>query len=289
MYWFPFFKLDENQHIVAFPISETRIMGVLQRIALCYGLASVMIYYLRPKTLIIAGAGLLLLYWVLMMVLGEPGNPLSLQGNVGLKFDLWLMGEKHLYHGERIAFDPEGWLSTLPAIVNVLGGYITGRWVRQKISVGTPTQKNNAYEGLTKLLLAGFVLLVLAYCWNLSFPVNKKLWTSSFVLLTVGLDCIILAGIIYIIDFWQKTRWTCFFEVVGKNPLLIYLLSELLATILYMIPAGGGEENLYGWIYQHIFRYAGMYWGSLLFAICYMLVCWSVGYLLDKRKIYVKV
>jgi predicted acyltransferase len=289
MYWFPFFKLDENQHIIAFPMSDTRIMGVLQRIALCYGLTALMIYYFKPKITVMISIGLLLLYWLLMMVFGEPGNPLSLQGNAGLKFDLWLMGDKHLYHGEGIPFDPEGWLSTLPAIGNVVGGYIAGQWIRERVSGGTLPGNGKAYEGLAKLLLAGFALLIIAYCWNFSFPVNKKLWTSSFVLLTVGLDCIILAGIIYVIDFEHKNKSIYFFEVAGKNPLLIYLLSELLATVLYMIPAGGEEGNLYGWIYQNIFRYAGDYWGSLLFAVSYLLVCWYVGYLLDKRKIYVKV
>lgn len=280
MYWFPFFKLNELNQVIGFPISETRIMGVLQRIALCYGITSLMVYYVKPKTMVFISIGLLLFYWLILMVLGDANNPLTLQGNAGYLFDKWLMGEKHMYHGEGVAFDPEGWLSTLPAIVNVVAGYMAGRWIQQK---------GKTYEGLTRLLLAGFALLVMAYCWNFSFPVSKKLWTSSFVLLTVGLDCIILAAIIYIIDFEHRTRWTYFFEVVGKNPLLVYLLSELLATVLFMIPAGEHEGNLYGWIYQHIFSFAGDYYSSLLFAVSYMLFCWSVGYVLDKRKIYVRI
>ena len=275
MYWFPFFKLDDNNHLLPFPITETRILGVLQRIALCYGIASLMIVYLKPKITVIISILLLLIYWLVLYLFGD----YTMQGNAGLKFDLWLMGEQHLYHGEGIAFDPEGWLSTLPAVANVVAGYLAGLFIQKK---------GNTYEALTKLLLSGFALIAIAYFWNLSFPINKKLWTSSFVLHTVGLDCVILASIIYVTDFLQKTKWAYFFEVFGKNPLFIYLLSELLATTLYMIPVSNGL-HLYDWIYQNIFSYAGLFIGSLLFALAYMFVCWSAGYILDKRKIYIRI
>jgi predicted acyltransferase len=279
MYWFPFFRLDENDQMIAAPISETRIMGVLQRIALCYGIAALMLHFLKPKVTVIISVILLFLYWNLLYWFGDTADPLSMTGNAAIKLDKWLMGEDHMYHGEGFAFDPEGWLSTLPAIGNVVGGYLAGRFVQQK---------GNSYEGLTKLLLAGAALLLAAYCWDLVFPVNKKLWTSSFVVLTVGLDCIILAAIIYVTAFLHKTRWTWFFEVFGKNPLFIYLLSELLVIILFMVPAGPGT-TLFHWIYRHIFSHAGAYLGSLLFAIAFMLLCWSVGYWMDKRKIYIRV
>lgn len=274
MYWFPFVQINENGHILLEPISETRILGVLQRIALCYGIAALMIYYLKPKTALIISIVLLFVYWLLMYAFGD----YTMLGNAGLKFDLWLMGDKHLYHGEGVAFDPEGWVSTIPAIGNVVAGYIAGQFIQQK---------GKTYEGLAKLLLAGFTLFVIAYFWNLSFPINKKLWTSSFVILTVGLDCMLLAAIIYLIDFKNKTTGVYFFEVVGKNPLTIYLLSELMATVLYIVQVG--DKNLFSWIYENIFSYAGDYFGSLIFAISYMLVCWSVGYFMDKKKIYIRV
>ncbi len=279
MYWFPFFRLDENNQISSYPIAETRILGVLQRIALCYGIASLMILYLKPKWALMTSIVFLFLYWGLSFWLGDATGPLSISGNAGLKLDKWLMGDQHLYHGEGIAFDPEGWWSTLPAIANVMAGFTVGRFVQQK---------GKTYEGLTKLLLAGFGLLVLAYCWNFFFPINKKLWTSSFVLCTVGLDFIILAAIIYLIEFVKKLRWTYFFEVFGKNTLFIYLLSELLVIPLYIITMTPGT-SLYQWIYKHTFGYAGPYIGSLLFAIGFMLLCWTVGYLLDKKKIYIRV
>ena len=279
MYWFPFFDLDKNHNIIAAPIKNTRIMGVLQRIALCYGIASLMIYFLKIRTTVIICVMLLFLYWILLYMFGDAAAPLSLQGNAGFKLDKWLMGESHMYHGEGMAFDPEGWLSTLPAIGNVVGGFLVGKWIQQK---------GNTYEGLTKLLLSGFTLLVCGYFWDLLFPINKKLWTSSFVVYTVGLDCIIISVITYIIQFQKVVKWAGFFQVFGKNTLFIYLLSELLVTVLFMVPVGP-KSSLFRWIYINIFSHAGEYLGSLLFAIAYMLVCWSVGYWLDKKKIYVKV
>jgi len=278
MYWFPFFHFDKNGEMAFSPISHTRILGVLQRIAICYCIASFMIYFLKPKLSVIVSIGLLLLYWLISYVFGTSGDPYSLTGNAALKLDKWVMGDNHLYHGEGIAFDPEGLLSTLPAIANVIGGYMVGSFVQAK---------GKTWEGLSKILLAGFSLVCVAYFWDLLFPINKKLWTSSFVLYTVGLYCIILASVIYLIDFLHKTRWTSFFEVFGKNPLFIYLLSEILVIIAFMIPIG--KTSLFRWIYANIFSHAGAYLGSLLFALTFMLICWSVGYWMDKKKIYVRV
>jgi predicted acyltransferase len=110
MYWFPFTGSIDN----------TRIMGVLQRIALCYGFASLITYYMHERVVMILSGLLLLLYWYVSYKFGNVGDPYSILGNAGLKLDTWLMGEPHLYHGEGFAFDPEGWLSTIPSIVNVL-------------------------------------------------------------------------------------------------------------------------------------------------------------------------
>jgi predicted acyltransferase len=279
MYWFPFVKRDITGHFIFAPFGETRIFGVLQRIALCYGIAALIVYYCKPKTAIIISIFFLLLYWILLYTMGDAADPWNMQTNAGSQLDRWLLGEKHLYHGEGVAFDPEGLLSTLPAVVNVVAGYIAGKYVQQK---------GNAYEGLTVLLLTGAAFLFLAYCVHLSFPVNKKLWTSSFVLLTVGLDCVLLSALLYIINFKQQTKWTYFFEVLGRNPLFIYLLSELGATLLYFFRANE-KTSLYQWIYQHVFIYAGPYTGSFLFALTVMLICWLAGYFLDKRKIYIRV
>jgi predicted acyltransferase len=275
MYWFPFFTHDEGYWALK-PISHTRIMGVLQRIALCYGIAALLLHFLKTRTVIILSVLFLLGYWLICYLFGESWGPYTLPGYAGLKLDMFLFGENHLYHGEGIAFDPEGILSTIPAIVNVVAGYLAGAWLQQK---------GKSYEAIARLMLAGFALLVIAYFWNFQFPINKKIWTSSFVLHTVGLDCLILSAIVYFIDIRGNARWTGFFEVAGKNPLAIYLLSELLAIIFYEVEVAP-DLSLFRWIYLHPFVYAGPYWGSLLFAVSFMLVCWAAGYWMDKKKIY---
>lgn len=276
MYWFPFFKIDNHQ-LTLLPISHTRIMGVLQRIALCYGLVALMVYYFGTKKTIWLGMFFLLAYWALLLIFGVSGAEFTKTGNVVLRFDTWLFGINHLYRGEGFPFDPEGILSTLPALFNVIGGYAVGRFLQQK---------GKTYEGLAKLLLVGIGLLVIAYCWNSFLPVNKKLWTSSYAVLTVGLDCIILAGIIYLTDFLGKPKGTRFFLVTGKNPLVIYLMSELGVTVMWLINIG--NEPLFSWLYYHIFIFTGDYLGAFLFSVWWMLTCWLLGYVLDRNKVYIR-
>jgi predicted acyltransferase len=254
-------------------------MGVLQRIALAYCLASLLIYYFKPGTVIAVSISILLLYWAFLLIGGDAPDPYSMTGNLGYKIDVWLMGKDHMYHGEHLAFEPEGWLSTLPAVVNVTFGYMVGKFLQEK---------GKTFEGLAKLLLLGFAFIVIAYFWDLSFPINKKLWTSSFVIYTVGLDCVIISAIIYVMDFLGKTRWTKFFTVFGKNPLFIYLVSEVGSSVLNLIQPQP-DQDLVSWLYNNIYRHAGLYFGSLLFAISWMLFCWLVGFYLDKKKIYVRV
>jgi len=282
MYWFPFVQKVDG-HISFRPISETRIFGVLQRIALGYLFASLMIYFFKLRTTIIITVIILVAYWPIMVLLGDSPDPLAIQANPIFKLDTWLIGVKHMYAdhygGVRVPFDPEGFLSTFPAIGNVVGGYAVGKYVQEK---------GKTYEGLTKIMLWGFVLLVIAHFWNYTFPINKKLWTSSFVLQTVGLDCLILSAVIYLIDFQNKKgQWTTFFETVGKNPLPVYLLSELLIIAFYVIQIG--DKPLWNWLFVNIFSLASPYVGSLIQAITYMLICWSFGYWLNKKKIYIRV
>ena len=277
MYWFPFFTKDSGEWVLK-PFANTRVFGVLQRIALAYCVASLMVYFLKPRTVIAISVAILLLYWPVMLYFGDNPDPLDVHLNAALKFDKWLLGENHLYHGEGFAFDPEGLLSTFPSIVNVTAGYFAGVYIQKK---------GNTFEGLAKLLMVGFGLFVIAYWWNFGFPINKKLWTSTFVLNTVGLDCMILACIIYFVDFLGKKNGVYFFQVFGRNPLFIYLLSEIAAIILWTISVG--NIQLYEWIYQNVFAHAGAYFGALLFAVAFMLFCWCIGYILDKKKIYIRV
>lgn len=274
MYWFPFVNFT-NEGVQLRPFAETRVFGVLQRIALCYFIASVVIHYFKLQGALIFSIVALILYRVLLAAFGD----LSVEGNAGTFLDLWLLGPGHLYHGEGVAFDPEGLLSTLPATVNVIAGYATGLYL----------QKNGqSYETIAKMLMVGVVLLLAAVWWDLLFPINKKLWTSSYVLLTVGIDLCVLSVLVFIIDIAGKRNWTYFFEVFGRNTLFIYLLSELIVILLWTIPVG--DSSLYSWSYRNLYRsWLGDMNGSPLFAITIMLICWVVGYWMDKKKIYVKV
>ena len=197
LYWFPFFREAEGGGLEMKPLGETRILGVLQRIALCYFFASIIIHYGSKKVAIWFSALALIGYWIISYAFGDPNDPYSLAGNAALRLDLFLFGDKHLYHGEGIAFDPEGLLSTLPSIVNVIGGYLAGDYIRRH---------GNSYEGIAKLLLMGSLLIFGALTWHLVFPINKKLWTSSFVLLTVGIDLLILGALIYVTEILRRRK-----------------------------------------------------------------------------------
>ncbi|MFZ1801060.1 MAG: DUF5009 domain-containing protein [Chitinophagaceae bacterium] len=278
MYWFPFFRLDSQHHFQLAPISETRIPGVLQRIALAYGAASLLLHFFKKRQVLFASIFILIAYWAILYFFGNAQDPYSIHGNVVLKIDTWFFGINHLYTGEGFPFDPEGLLSTLPSIVNVVAGFFAGYYLQKK---GTN------YESLFKLILVGFICFVIAWWWNLVFPINKKIWTSSYVMLTVGLDCMILAAIVYVLDIKQKKWGVYFFDVFGRNPLFIYVLSELAVVILSMIPIQG--TNFLDWLYLHIFSKAGNYFGSFLFAVAFMFCCWLAGYFLHKKKIYIRI
>jgi predicted acyltransferase len=279
MYWFPFFREAEGGGIELKPIGETRIPGVLQRIALCYFFASIILHYGSRRFALWFSVFALFAYWGISFVFGDPSDPYSLTGNAGLKFDLFLLGESHLYHGEGIAFDPEGLLSTLPSIVNVIAGFFAGDFLRRN---------GSSYETIAKLMVAAAFLLLAAFIWDMGFPINKKIWTSSFVLLTVGLDLLIISVLVYAIEIYKRQRWTYFFVVFGRNPLFIYIFADILFTILAMVQVG--DSALPGWLYSDVFgKFAGPVLASFLFALSFMLVNWTVGYFLDKRKIYIKV
>ena len=275
LYWFPFVKWNDAGELTSFPFSETRILGVLQRIALGYFFGAVLVYFLKRRQLYFTAAGLLLGYWGLLYFFGD----YTMEGNFVRTVDLWLFGPDHLYHGEGIAFDPEGLLSTLPAIVNVLAGYLTGHYL---------IKEGLSYERLAKLLLIGVLCLAAAYVWDWVFPINKKLWTSSYVLLTIGLDLLLLSLIIYTTDF-LKLGWNYrFFEIFGMNSLFVYLLSEYLLTALQFIRVADGQ-SLFAFLYGNGFAWIAPYWASLAFSLSYMLLCWSFNWWFDRREIYIRV
>jgi predicted acyltransferase len=281
MSWFPFVQHTASGWGLS-PLSHTRILGVLQRIALCYMFASLMIHFIKSTTTIVIISILLLFgYWFLLLIFGDHANPYGMLTNAGTYLDKFVLGDDHLYHGEGVAFDPEGFLSTLPSIVNVICGYFAGRYIQEK---------GKRYETIAKLMMWGALFIFIALCWNMTFPISKKLWSSPFTLLTVGLDLIIISTLIYIIEIreWNKANWTAFFTTVGKNPLPVYLFSELFIVILWMIKITPTSDAV-SWINNVFFQViAPGAIGSLLFAIFYMLICWTFGKILDKNKIYLR-
>src|SRR6187402_2081739 len=147
MYWFPFVDWNEAGGLSVKPIGHTRIMGVLQRIALGYCSAAIMIHYLKLNTVLRLSLAFLFIYWLILLIFRGSADPYDMITNAGARLDLWLLGPDHLYHGEGVAFDPEGLLSTLPAIANVTFGYAAGKWIQEKARPDDPVGRGNSYEG----------------------------------------------------------------------------------------------------------------------------------------------
>lgn len=280
MYWFPFFTFGVDGHFMWKPIDETRIMGVLQRIALAYFFASIIFYYLSEKTALIISGVILLAYWAILYIFGQPGAQLEMASNAVTRFDMSVLGLGHIYKKDSIPFDPEGLLSTLPAIVNVIGGYIAGVFIQKK---------GKSFEGISKLLMVAFGLIALAFWWNLVFPFAKKLWTSSFVLYTIGWDLAIMAVLVYAIEIRKIKFGIEYFTIFGKNPLFIYLFSELFYVVLRMIPVNA-HQDAFEWVSEQIFQqiFPGPF-GALVTAFAYVMVCWLLGWWLNKKRIYIKI
>ncbi|PHR99417.1 MAG: DUF5009 domain-containing protein [Leeuwenhoekiella sp.] len=279
MYWFPFFEYNDGQLQLS-PFSETRVMGVLQRIALCYFFGAVMVRYFSVKAIFITCIAMLLAYWGILYAFGEPGAELEMATNAAAKFDFTILGEGHIYKKDAIPFDPEGILSTLPSIVNVLAGYLAGVFIRRK---------GKTFETIAKLMLAGFIIFALAEWWGLIFPISKKLWTSPFAMLTIGLNLSMLAALIFAVELKNIKFGSDFFNTFGKNPLVIYLFSELFYITLRLIPVNENQDA-FEWVSEEVFQriFPGSF-GALMTAIVFMLLCWALGYWMDKKKIYVKI
>jgi predicted acyltransferase len=189
--WFPFIKYDDAGNVVVKPFENLRIFGVLQRIAISYFFAAVIVHYFKVRGSFVAGMFLLLGYWFLC-VAANPTDPFSLQGWFGTGIDKALIGEKHMYRGEGIAFDPEGLMNSIAAIVQVILGYLVGNYI---------VQKGKTADMLNGLFVAGCVLVFTGLCWDTVFPFNKKIWTSSYTIYTTGLALLILSVMIWLIEF----------------------------------------------------------------------------------------
>jgi predicted acyltransferase len=194
-----------------------------------------------------------------------------------------VLGPGHLYRRDG-GFDPEGLLGTLPATVNVIAGYLAAQHLKGAAAPSGAVR----HSALGWMALTGVVLAAAALAWNPLFPIGKKLWTGSFVLLTVGMDLVLLAALAAGLEGRPPNPVARFFQVFGRNPLVIYLFSELFVVTLQQIEVARGV-GLYDWIGANLFQAAvpGPL-GTLLCAIAYTLTCWLLGYVLDRRGIIVR-
>ncbi len=262
---------------VGVPLSTWRVFGVLQRIALCYGIGSVLCLLLNQKQIIVLGVTLLLGYWAILLGFGD----LSLENNAVRHLDRFLLGDAHLYHGDGLAFDPEGLLSTLPSLVTFLIGYLVGQFI------GKTGDKSLIIKYLS---ITAAALILSGWFWDYSFPINKKLWTSSYVLFAGGLSLTIFTIIYYIADVLNWRRWGKFLIILGTNAILAYLISEYLIMIMEGIIKFSNKENAH----QATFRLLSQGFGasamtSLLWSLMYVGVCWLVVYVFYRKNIFLKI
>ena len=295
--WWPFFKWDAGQLVFKYwvdpknPENGIRILGVLARIALCYFFGAVIIYYLKPRGAFYIGFLLLVLYWLLCYIYGNKNDPYSMSGWFGNDVDKAILHLPHMYKGEGIPFDPEGIMSTMPAIVNVIFGFLVGDYIRQKARLNDSVGQGKSYEMISGLFIAGVAMTIAGMMWDTVFPINKKIWTSSYTVYTSGLATITIATMIYMIEIKNARGWLSnFFNVYGKNALFVFALSAFLPKGLALIRLGDGV-NPWNWLYKKVLVHipGAPENGSLLFAILVIILMWAICYWMDKRKIYVKV
>lgn len=272
-----------------FTFDHIRILGVMPRLAICYGFGSLIALALSKKALPWFIAGMLVVYAVILFI----GNGFEFaSNNVIAVVDNAVLGPDHMYTdhvaGESLKFDPEGLLSTLPSIAHMLIGFVCGGLI-----VGT---KDNNLR-INKLFIIGTILTFGGFLLDFGIPINKKIWSPTFVLTTCGLAASFLGLLIWIIDIKGYRRWCRFFEAFGINPLFMYCLGAVLSIIIGAIKVPyaaveSGVTTLKGWIYQAVLMPAcadNATLASLCFAILFVLLNWCIGDILYKKKIYIKI
>lgn len=288
----PFVRWNEAGEWVMRHWDTLRIMGVLQRIALAFGAAAVIVWLGGRRGALWAVVLLLLGYWAACLVFGDPADPYSLAGWFGTAFDKALLGASHLYRGEGVAFDPEGLASTAPAIAQVLLGWWVGeRLLREPLDARL----------LVRLFVWATGLLVLGYLWQWVLPLNKKIWTPSYVLVTTGYATVALAVLLHRIEVAGRAVPATLrvFEAFGRNPLFVFVLSGFVPRVLALIRwhDGVGADSRpqwtspLPWIYRHGFADIGSdpRIGSLVFALANLAVYAALAIWLDRRRVYVRV
>jgi predicted acyltransferase len=265
-----------------FDFGQMRWPGVLQRIGLVYLAAAGLYLGVGPRSRWIWTGALLLGYWALLSWVPVPGygaGDLSPDGNLGAYLDRLLMGG-HLYQG---TWDPEGLLSSLPAVATSLLGIFVGEWLLSDRNGGVLTRG---------LLLAGAGLTVVGLAWGFVFPVNKSLWTSSYVVFTAGTAMLCLGALFWAVDVRRwRGPWLAPMVVYGMNAIAVFVLSGFMTKAMVRVHVDGADgTNLYNWIYETLFRsWAGSVNGSLAFAMAYVAVWLGLMALLHRRRIFIKI
>ncbi|MBD2339444.1 DUF5009 domain-containing protein [Calothrix sp. FACHB-156] len=264
--------------------ANIRIMGVLQRISLAYFISAIAVLNLQRRAVWILAAILLLGYWAAMQLIPVPGygaGNLTPEGNLVGYCDRLILGQQHLLGGK--PFDPEGLLSTLPAVVTVLAGYFTGEWLTKQ-----PQQSRTSIN----LVIGGMSCILVGHLWGFLFPINKQLWTSSYVIFTAGFALLLLAACYELIEVRGLKLLGFPFEVMGLNAIFAFVVSGFIARILIKTRIGNGSDapTTYTWIYEHLFKpWAGALNGSLLFAITTVIFWWLILYFMYRRNWYFKI
>lgn len=255
-----------------------RILGVMQRLALCYGATAIIALTVKHKRIPYLIAAMLIGYFILLVT----GNGFEYNStNILSVVDRTVLGENHMYKDNGI--DPEGLLSTLPAIAHVLIGFCVGKLLMEVKDI---------HEKLERLFLIGTILTFLGFLLSYGCPINKKVWSPTFAIVTCGLGSSFLALLIWIIDVKGYKSWSRFFESFGVNPLFIYVMAGVLSILLgnIQVPFDGATTSLHGYLYKGVFQpLLGDYPGSLAFALLFVAFNWSIGYILYKKKIYIKI
>ena len=275
---FPFVRQDWDW-------SHFRIMGVLQRIALAYIMASFIVVRADIIGIVKISLGLLFGYWILLMGYGWYSglDPYALKSNLILIVDAYIFGENHLYGGTGISFDPEGLLSTIPSIVTVLIGFLVGTMIKTAEDHKDNTQR---------MAVLGALLIIFGWGWGFVFPINKQLWTSSYVLYTSGIATVVLAGLIWLVDVKGLKTWTKPFVIFGANAIFLYAASGIWVKILLKISfeLDGKMISGYGYLYQTVFQpFAGDLNGSFLFALFHVFMFWLILAWMYRKKIFIKI
>lgn len=272
-----------------FDITTVRIMGVLQRISLVYLICSLLFLKTSPRTHVSLLVVLLVGYWAVLSLVPVPGvgaANLEPESNFGAWLDRLILTEAHLWKAVR-TWDPEGLFSTLPAIATGLSGMLVGQWLLRKDQ--TESSK------IAWLFVAGCGAMLLGWTWDAAgFPLNKSLWTSSYVCWTSGLAIVTLASLHWLIDVQEYRRWTKPFVVYGVNAITVFFLSGLIPRMmgLIKIPLPDGDKmGLQLWLFQHLIAplFGDPYLASLAGAITFILIWLGILWWMYEKKVIVKV